>query len=77
MQSIAMEAQLVGLDRIELSTPRLSSACSSRLSYRPSRPLSQPKTITCSFVMSTSRQLTMIIATWLMLNGTAVSVLKR
>ena len=44
---IAMEAQLVGLDRIELSTPRLSSACSNQLSYRPSRLLSQPKTIIC------------------------------
>ena len=28
---------MVGLDRVELSTPRLSSACSNQLSYRPSR----------------------------------------
>ena len=42
---LTLEAQLVGLDRIELSTPRLSSACSSQLSYRPSRLLSHPKTI--------------------------------
>ncbi len=27
---------LVGLDRFELSTPRLSSVCSNQLSYRPS-----------------------------------------
>ena len=27
---------MVGLDRVELSTPRLSSACSNQLSYRPS-----------------------------------------
>src|SRR5438477_11080989 len=26
---------LVGLDRLELSTPRLSSVCSNQLSYRP------------------------------------------
>ena len=32
---------MVGLDRIELSTPRLSSACSSQLSYRPSRLLNR------------------------------------
>lgn len=32
---------LVGLDRLELSTPRLSSVCSDQLSYRP-RPLSYP-----------------------------------
>src|SRR5450759_3642363 len=29
-------ASLVGLDRFELSTPRLSSVCSNQLSYRPS-----------------------------------------
>jgi hypothetical protein len=28
---------MVGLDRVELSTPRLSSACSNQLSYRPNR----------------------------------------
>ena len=27
---------MVGLDRLELSTPRLSSVCSNQLSYRPS-----------------------------------------
>ncbi len=27
--------ELVGLERFELSTPRLSSACSNQLSYRP------------------------------------------
>ena len=27
---------MVGLDRFELSTPRLSSVCSNQLSYRPS-----------------------------------------
>ena len=32
---------LVGLDRFELSTPRLSSVCSNQLSYRPS-PLQAP-----------------------------------
>ena len=74
---LTLETQLVGLDRIELSTPRLSSACSSRLSYRPSRLLSQPKTIICFCVTPTSRQATMIIATWMMLDGTALSVLKR
>ena len=26
---------MVGLDKVELSTPRLSSACSNQLSYRP------------------------------------------
>lgn len=30
------QTQMVGLDRVELSTPRLSSACSNQLSYRPS-----------------------------------------
>ena len=50
MDELTLETQLVGLDRIELSTPRLSSACSSQLSYRPSRLLSQPRTITCSRV---------------------------
>ena len=35
---LTLEAQLVGLDRIELSTPRLSSACSNQLSYTPRRP---------------------------------------
>jgi hypothetical protein len=29
---------VVGLDRFELSTPRLSSVCSNQLSYRPSAP---------------------------------------
>ena len=29
---------MVGLDRFELSTPRLSSVCSNQLSYRPIRP---------------------------------------
>ena len=28
---------MVGLDRLELSTPRLSSVCSNQLSYRPFR----------------------------------------
>ena len=28
---------MVGLDRFELSTPRLSSVCSNQLSYRPGR----------------------------------------
>ena len=32
---LAPPFELVGLDRIELSTPRLSGACSSHLSYRP------------------------------------------
>ncbi len=32
----------MGLDRFELSTPRLSSVCSNQLSYRPSNPLSNP-----------------------------------
>ena len=32
---ITASRQMVGLDRIELSTPRLSSACSNQLSYRP------------------------------------------
>ena len=27
---------MVGLERLELSTPRLSSVCSNQLSYRPS-----------------------------------------
>jgi hypothetical protein len=31
-----IRTQMVGLDRVELSTPRLSSACSNQLSYRPS-----------------------------------------
>ena len=31
-----MAPSLVGLDRLELSTPRLSSVCSNQLSYRPS-----------------------------------------
>ena len=30
--------ELVGLDRLELSTPRLSSVCSNQLSYRPGNP---------------------------------------
>ncbi len=29
--------ELVGLERFELSTPRLSSECSNQLSYRPIR----------------------------------------
>src|SRR5690348_5920490 len=29
------DTRMVGLDRVELSTPRLSSACSNQLSYRP------------------------------------------
>ena len=33
-----LRSLMVGLDRVELSTPRLSSACSNQLSYRPSRP---------------------------------------
>ena len=74
---LTLEAQLVGLDRIELSTPRLSSACSSQLSYRPSRLLSQPKTIIDSRVAPTSRELILIILTLMMLFGTASSVLKR
>ena len=74
---LTLEAQLVGLDRIELSTPRLSSACSSQLSYRPSRLLSQPKTIIYSRVAPTSREPTMIILTLMMLFGTVSSVLKR
>src|SRR5262249_15874807 len=31
----AIFKELVGLDRFELSTPRLSSVCSNQLSYRP------------------------------------------
>ena len=37
LQARLRRAQMVGLDRVELSTPRLSSACSNQLSYRPSR----------------------------------------
>ncbi len=74
---LTLEAQLVGLDRIELSTPRLSSACSSQLSYRPSRLLSQPKTIIYSRVAPTSREPILIILTLMMLFGTVSSVLKR
>lgn len=33
---------MVGLDRLELSTPRLSSVCSNQLSYRPSLPKTDP-----------------------------------
>jgi hypothetical protein len=33
---------LVGLDRFELSTPRLSSVCSNQLSYRPIKPPQAP-----------------------------------
>ena len=33
-----LHGALVGLERFELSTPRLSSVCSNQLSYRPSRP---------------------------------------
>ena len=29
------KARVVGLERLELSTPRLSSVCSNQLSYRP------------------------------------------
>ena len=35
MQARLRRAQMVGLDRVELSTPRLSSACSNQLSYTP------------------------------------------
>ena len=34
--ALRIRTQMVGLDRVELSTPRLSSACSNQLSYRPS-----------------------------------------
>src|SRR4051812_23402906 len=34
---------LVGLDRFELSTPRLSSVCSNQLSYRPNPGQKRPK----------------------------------
>ena len=74
---LTLEAQLVGLDRIELSTPRLSSACSSQLSYRPSLLPSQPKTIIYSRVAPTSREPILIILTLMMLFGTVSSVLKR
>ena len=67
----------MGLDRIELSTPRLSSACSSQLSYRPSRLLSQPKTIIRSRVASTLDELIMETLNLAMLFGTVLSVLKR
>src|SRR5713101_9573494 len=33
-----LRPQMVGLDRFELSTPRLSSVCSNQLSYRPIGP---------------------------------------
>jgi hypothetical protein len=33
---------MVGLERFELSTPRLSSACSNQLSYRPNLGTSHP-----------------------------------
>ena len=32
---------MVGLDRFELSTPRLSSVCSNQLSYRPSEKMGE------------------------------------
>src|SRR5205085_699778 len=35
---------VVGLDRFELSTPRLSSVCSNQLSYRPNPGQKRPKT---------------------------------
>jgi hypothetical protein len=34
-QTFQLPLQLVGLERLELSTPRLSSVCSNQLSYRP------------------------------------------
>ena len=68
---------MVGLDRIELSTPRLSSACSSQLSYRPSRLLSQPKTIIRLRVASTLDELILQTLNLAILFGTVVSVLKR
>ncbi len=67
----------MGLDRIELSTPRLSSACSSQLSYRPSRLLSQPKTIIRLRVASTLDELILQTLNLAILFGTVVSVLKR
>jgi hypothetical protein len=35
LQSVAYQRRLVGLGRLELPTPRLSSVCSNQLSYRP------------------------------------------
>src|SRR2546426_12292897 len=37
----ACERKMVGLERFELSTPRLSSVCSNQLSYRPGHWLGQ------------------------------------
>ena len=76
-ERLTLETQLVGLDRIELSTPRLSSACSSQLSYRPSRLLSQPKTIIYSRVASALHELNIATLTLRMRFGTVLSVLKR
>ncbi len=38
-----LRPQMVGLDRFELSTPRLSSVCSNQLSYRPISPGQAPQ----------------------------------
>ena len=38
---------VVGLERLELSTPRLSSVCSNQLSYRPKQPFSLFKEQCC------------------------------
>jgi hypothetical protein len=37
MPFMHLNAALVGLGRLELPTPRLSSVCSNQLSYRPVR----------------------------------------
>jgi hypothetical protein len=36
---------MVGLDRFELSTPRLSSVCSNQLSYRPSETMGRKRVV--------------------------------
>jgi hypothetical protein len=47
----------VGLDRVELSTPRLSSACSNQLSYRPSRPRRRRGTVRMTLASGASQLL--------------------
>jgi hypothetical protein len=41
----AAAGRVVGLDRFELSTPRLSSVCSNQLSYRPMLPRLPPESL--------------------------------
>ena len=41
---VSLVSSVVGLDRFELSTPRLSSVCSNQLSYRPNPGQKRPKT---------------------------------